>query len=118
MTITTKFRREADQLFGNRKHRSRYPQALKAMAVRHAEQVTANGGRLSEAAEDLGVDVNSLRTWRRESKHAATQRVPRVQRMRIVKDSAARRFVVHAPQDLRIECADVDSVAELLRALR
>ena len=118
MTIATKFRREADQVFGNRKHRYRYPQALKAMAVRHAAQVIGNGRRLSEAAEDLGVDVNSLRTWRRESKHAAAQRVPRVQRMRIVKDRTAPRFVVHAPQDLRIECADVDSVAELLRALR
>ena len=118
MNKVAHFRREADKRYNGRRHRTRYPQKLKSVALDHLSEVLARGGHIKDAAQDLGVDANSLRTWRKAADAPPKRSVGVLKRMRVVSDAAAPRYVVHGPAQLRIECADAQSVADLGRALR
>ena len=118
MNKVAHFRREADKRYSGRRHRTRYPQKLKNVALDHLTDVLAGGGHIKEAAKDLGIDANSLRTWRKAADVPPKRTAGVLKRMRVVSDAAAPRYVVHGPAQLRIECADAQSVADLVRALR
>ncbi len=116
MTAATRFRTEAEKRYGQRRQRTHYPAELKELALQHAEEVLQRGGALTDAAQDLGVDPNSLRKWRKKGSSSAGQ--GKLRPMRVVADGQLPRYVVTGPADVRVECTDAQSVADLLRALR
>ena len=118
MSKATQFRREADKRYNGRRHRSRYPQKLKSVALDHLSDVLGRGGHIKDAAQDLGVDANSLRTWLKAADVSPKRATGVLNRMRVVSDATVPRYVVHGPAEMRIECADAESVADLVRALR
>ncbi len=117
MNAASKFRKESNRRFEglSQGSRRRYPADLRQLALEHLAATQSRGGTISDAARDLGVDQNSLRTWR---KALTPDSIGRAMPMQVVADIDAPRFVVFGPSDVRIECRDAHSVAELVRALR
>ena len=116
MTAATKFRTAVEKKYGQRRQRTHYPNEMKSLALQHTEEVLGRGGALTDAAQDLGVDPNSLRKWRKESNEGSGQAIFRS--MRVVADGQMPRFVVLGPEGIRVECVDAGCVAELFKALR
>lgn len=102
----------------------RYPDELRAMALEHIADVQRRGLTLESAARDLGIDTNTLRSWRRAAAAAAASKKPRsrakangFRNVEIAKTTGSARYVVLGPSELRIECAEAEDVAALIRAL-
>ena len=116
MNTAAQFRSEAEKRYGKRRQRTHYPTELKALALQHTQEVLQRGGALADAAQDLGIDPDSLRKWRKKVSNGASQ--GRLRTMRVVADGQQPRYVINGPADVRVECLDAQSVADLLRALR
>ena len=115
-----------------KQHRGRpYPQDLHSQVVacwNEAKRLGVSGQGISEA---LGINLTSLKRWRRAAINAAQssgvrplELVPRIRPVEVVSEPcqqpcpAAQRPVVFASCGLRIEGLDIQGLAELLKACR
>lgn len=114
--------RSAVAALGDRVRTTPYPAELRAQAVSHLEERKASGLSMSAAARELGLSVDSLRSWTGEKDRADDARTQRssVRAVNIVPETAAARgssIVVHGPLGLRIEGLDIGAVATLVKEL-
>jgi hypothetical protein len=58
-----RFREERSRRQGEGQKKVRYPDEVKALAVSYAESKRADGGSVYQAACDLGLGVQTLRSW-------------------------------------------------------
>lgn len=99
---------------GRRRGARRYPDAMRARALRLWERLRQQGMPAVRAAEKLGISTITLSQWRETT--TRPQLVP-VQLIREERRVAAAPLQVFSPRGYRIEVPDVGSAAALLREL-
>jgi len=123
------FRQEAQRLKAGRRSGSLpFPEALRAFAVRYAEHTVVAGGRVTDAAQKLGVSGRTLYEWRKGrtaggprpkpvEKSAALVPVRVSQRPAAAAGAAVQQVVLVSPGGWRVEGLSVESAAQLLGTL-
>jgi len=108
------FRRRSEEIFKGSRHRTRYPTDLKNLALKHLEQSRAKGFKLKDAAKQLDIDANTLRTWIQEAEPSAAPKA-RLKRVKIVEALPA--YLIRVSGGVEVECRDAHSAAALIKAL-
>jgi len=124
------FQQEAQRLKQGRKGGALpFPEALRAFAVRYAEQRLEAGGTVVEAAAKLGVSAPTLYEWRKGRPAGSTKRKKGTERsaellpVRVGERPAEgvvagqSPVVVVSPSGWRVEGLSVESAAQLLGRL-
>jgi hypothetical protein len=122
--LAKQFRDQAAATFGGVRHRTRYPEALKALGCRFIEQARRAGAEERDIADALGVSSATTRVWLPPASLSPERPpVPRPRLVRVLEEAGGvepaapiARYVVRGPRGLTIEC-DAGSLVELLRAL-
>lgn len=109
------FREEVARWRGGRlRGARRYPEAMRARALRLWERLRQEGMPAIRAAERLGISTITLEQWRGCT--GRSQLVP-VQLVREERQPATTPLRVFSPRGYRIEVPDVGTAAALLREL-
>ena len=125
------FQQEAQRLKSGRKGGALpFPEAMRAFAVRYAEQTVEAGGTVVEAARRLGVSAPTLYEWRKGRTAGSTQRKKRTETSAVLVPvrvgerpaeaavaGAQQVVVVVSPSGWRVEGLSVEAAAVLLRKL-
>jgi transposase len=124
------FQQEAQRLKEGRKGGALpFPEALRAFAVRYAEQTVEGGGTVVEAAARLGVSAPTLYEWRKGRTAGSAKRKKRAERSGVLLPvrvgerpeeaavAGAQQVVVVSPSGWRVEGLSVESAAQLLGRL-
>ncbi len=124
------FQQEAQRLKEGRKGGALpFPEALRAFAVRYAEQTVEAGGTVVEAAAKLGVSAPTLYEWRKGRTAGSTQRKKRTKTSAVLVPvrvgerpaegavAPAGPVTVVTPGGFRVEGLSVEAAAVLLRKL-
>jgi len=120
MTVE-EFRREVKQRRGERRRGApKYPEALVAFAVQHAQLARASGRSLSAAASELGLNSVTLGAWLRLSGDAPHGRLREVvvEAAPEVQPTASIGLEVTTSSGHVVRGLSIADVAALLRALQ
>jgi len=124
------FQQEAQRLKEGRKGGALpFPEALRAFAVRYAEQTLEAGGTVVEAAAKLGVSAPTLYEWRKGRPAGSAKRKKRTESSGVLLPvrvgerpaeavvTGAQQVVVVSPSGWRVEGLSVESATQLLGRL-
>jgi transposase-like protein len=123
------FQQEVQRLKAGRRGGSLpFPEALRAFAVRYAEQTLEGGGTVVEAAAKLGVSAPTLYEWRKgrtpgRSRMKPTEKSAVLVPVRVGERAAEaavaglQQVVLVSPSGWRVEGLSVESAAQLLGRL-
>lgn len=97
----------------------RYPQALRAKAIRYWMARRAEGIPLQRIGDELGLPWQTLHRWAKTSPEepTATAGFEAIQIIETVPSTPHSAIVVHGPCGLRIDGLDLDTLSQLLRRL-
>ena len=103
--------RLAAQRLAPRGQGTRYPEPLRAKAVKYLQLRQGGGVSVNVIAGELGVGSGTLLRWAAKTAGKGPAFLP----VTVTAPSADNRIVVYSPNGLRIEGLDVAGLADLLR---
>ncbi len=117
--LAEQFRRVAQARANGKRSPGRYSNRARELALRYLDEVRGSGGRASQAARDLGVDVNTIRLWEKRAGEVDRPAAGSLLPVEVTGDGGrgAAPYVVHGPGGAHVDCASASDVATLFRAL-